>query len=214
MVFVESPGQLDFQFPQSIGPDIHDMSVVEFVLCLTNIRTKSYTSASLNALSELLASYLAGVKDPKTNSYFTSRVWKMAVYGFFVSAPLSHYLVLWLQKAFRGKTGLVWKIAQILASNLVVAPISNTVFLVSMAVIAGARTKEQIVGSVKAAFLPVMKASWVTSPIVLALAQAFVPEAAWVPFFSFFAFIVGTYNNVTVKKKRAAALREAEKKDL
>lgn len=47
----------------------------------------------------------------------------MALYGLLVSAPLSHYLIGLLQKAFAGKTSPRAKIAQIVASNLLVSPI-------------------------------------------------------------------------------------------
>ena len=50
---------------------------------------------------------------------------KMALYGFLISAPLGHVLVGALQKAFAGKTGTTARIAQILASNLLVAPIQT-----------------------------------------------------------------------------------------
>jgi peroxisomal membrane protein 2 len=177
------------------------------------IRTKAYTSATLGAVSELLASVLAGEKDPVTGSYYSSRVPKMALYGFFISAPLSHYLILGLQKAFRGKTGVLWKLAQIVASNLVVTPILSSVFVAYMAVVAGATNLRQVFAAWKVGFLPVVKASWLTSPITLAVAQAFIPEHAWVPFFSVFAFFLGTYNNMVVKKRRAQALRDAAKRD-
>ena len=47
----------------------------------------------------------------------------MAVYGFLVSAPLSHYLVGALQKAFKGRTTPRDRILQILASNLLISPV-------------------------------------------------------------------------------------------
>ena len=50
---------------------------------------------------------------------------KMALYGFLVSAPLGHLLVGLLQRAFRGRTGLGARVGQILASNLLVAPIQT-----------------------------------------------------------------------------------------
>ena len=52
-----------------------------------------------------------------------ARAFKMALYGFVVSAPLSHVLVGELQKAFAGRTGRAAKIGQVLASNLIVSPI-------------------------------------------------------------------------------------------
>jgi hypothetical protein len=76
-----------------------------------------------------------------------------------------------------------------------------------MAIIAGARTFHQIRATVKAGFWPVMRVSWITSPICLAFAQAFLPQETWVPFFNLVAFVIGTYINSHTKKKRLAALR-------
>jgi hypothetical protein len=61
-----------------------------------------------------------------------------------------------------------------------------------MAIIAGARTFHQVRATVKAGFWPVMKVSWITSPICLAFAQKFLPEQTWVPFFNIVAFIIGS----------------------
>lgn len=76
-----------------------------------------------------------------------------------------------------------------------------------MAIIAGARTFHQIRATVRAGFMPVMKVSWITSPIALAFAQAFLPQETWVPFFNFISFVIGTYINAHTKKKRLQALR-------
>lgn len=77
-----------------------------------------------------------------------------------------------------------------------------------MAVIAGARTWHQVRATVRAGFMPVMKVSWITSPLALAFAQKFLPEQTWVPFFNIVAFVIGTYINTHTKKKRLAALRK------
>jgi hypothetical protein len=76
-----------------------------------------------------------------------------------------------------------------------------------MAIIAGARAYHQVSATVRAGFLPVMKVSWVTSPLCLAFAQKFLPEQTWVPFFNIIAFFIGTYINARTKKLRMAALR-------
>jgi hypothetical protein len=89
-----------------------------------------------------------------------------------------------------------------------VSPIQNTIYLASMAVIAGARTWHQIRATVRAGFMPVMKVTWISSPIALAFAQKFLPEQTWVPFFNIVAFVIGTYINTHTKKKRLAALRK------
>ena len=77
-----------------------------------------------------------------------------------------------------------------------------------MAIIAGARTFHQVNATVRAGFMPVMKVTWITSPLALAFAQNFLPESTWVPFFNFIAFVIGTYINSHTKKKRLAALRK------
>ncbi|EGP90109.1 unnamed protein product [Zymoseptoria tritici ST99CH_1A5] len=170
------------------------------------LRTKMLTSGSLAGLQELLASWIA--KDRSKNGhYFTSRVPKMAAYGALISAPLGHVMISILQKAFAGRTSLKSKILQILLSNLIISPIQNGVYLFSMAIIAGARTFHQIRATVRAGFMPVMKVSWVTSPIALAFAQAFLPNELWVPFFNMVGFVIGTYINAHTKKKRLQALR-------
>lgn len=171
------------------------------------LRTKMLTSGSLAALQEVLASYLAHDRS-KHGHYISSRVPKMAAYGALISAPMGHLLIGLLQKIFAGRTSLRAKILQILASNLIIAPIQNSIYLASMAVIAGARTWHQIRATVRAGFMPVMKVSWITSPIALAFAQKFLPEQTWVPFFNILAFCIGTYINTHTKKKRLAALRK------
>lgn len=171
------------------------------------LRTKMLTSGSLAALQEVLASWLAHDRS-KNGHYVSSRVPKMAAYGAFISAPMGHFLIKMLQRVFAGRTSLKAKILQILTSNLIIAPIQNSVYLASMAIIAGARTWHQIRATVRAGFWPVMKVSWVTSPIALAFAQKFLPEQTWVPFFNIIAFVIGTYINTHTKKKRLAALRK------
>jgi len=82
-----------------------------------------------------------------------------------------------------------------------------------MAIIAGARTLHQVRATVNAGFMPVMKVSWITSPISLAFAQQFLPQETWVPFFNLIAFVIGTYINTITKKKRIAVLREKRAKE-
>jgi hypothetical protein len=82
-----------------------------------------------------------------------------------------------------------------------------------MAIIAGARTFHQVHATWKAGFMPVMKVSWVVSPLALAFAQKFLPEHTWVPFFNVVAFATGTYLNSVTKKKRLAALRKRHQED-
>jgi hypothetical protein len=90
---------------------------------------------TLSFLQEILASYIssAPIERPPKNApaishvlakaKVTPKTLKMAAYGAFISAPLGHVLLGALQRAFAGKTGTGAKIAQILANNLLLAPI-------------------------------------------------------------------------------------------
>ncbi|KAJ7492751.1 hypothetical protein FB451DRAFT_1219478 [Mycena latifolia] len=189
------------------------------------LRTKAITTATLCFLQEVLGSNIAKmpVKKPAYNApvllqllaraHVDLRAVKMALYGFLVSAPLSHYLVGALQKAFAGKTGTGAKVAQIFASNLLVAPIQTSAYLASMAVISGAKSVDEVLKTIKAGFFAVIRIQWVTSPIALTVAQTFVPVELWVPFFNLVQFVLGTYFNARVKQLRLAALAKKEEKD-
>ena len=142
----------------------------------------------MQLLQEVLASHIAGVpaqgvqkdasfyKHALARAKLDTKALKMAFYGFFISAPLGHLLVGLLQKVFAGRSDLKAKIGQILASNLVVAPIQvssesssclpiikettliwHAVYLASMAIINGAKTKDDIMRTVKGGFMNVMR---------------------------------------------------------
>ncbi|KAF7339582.1 Peroxisomal membrane protein PMP22 [Mycena sanguinolenta] len=159
-------------------------------------------------------------------SHIDMRAVKMAIYGFLVSAPISHYLVGMLQKAFAGKTSTGAKIGQIVASNLLVAPVQTVAYLGSMAIISGAKSVDEVLNTIKAGFFSVIRITWISSPIALTIAQKFVPVELWVlyfnaiqvrriyPFhhcFSLTSTPPRTYFNARVKQLRMAAIKKAEK---
>ncbi|BFZ57689.1 hypothetical protein PYCC9005_004742 [Savitreella phatthalungensis] len=178
-------------------------------LATNPLRTKMLTNMTLNGIQEVLASYLAGEKTAD-GSYVSDRVPKMMLYGLFISAPISHTLVTTLQKVFEGRTTPRDKVLQIIASNLIVSPIQNTAFLLTMAVIGGARTFDQAIAVWKAGFMKIMRISWISSPIAIAIAQKFLPPEAWVPFFNLIAFVFGTYVNQKTKKQMQQKRRLAK----
>jgi len=177
------------------------------------LQTKMVTSGVLSFLQEVLATRLARGSQKRTqdNSARTpsqplvsSKAYKMAIYGAFISAPMGHFLVGILQKSFAGKTSKLARFGQVLASNVFVAPIQAFVFLVSMCVINGLRDPQTILQSVKARFFPVLKITWVTSPLAILVAQTFIPPELWVPWFNLVSFSVGTYLNTRLKKLASA----------
>jgi len=189
------------------------------------LRTKCITAGTLCFTQEVLASHIAKApvqRPPKNASFIThllasarvdAKSFKMALYGLLVSAPLGHVLVGALQKKFAGKTGTGAKIGQILASNLLVAPIQTSVYLASMAVINGAKSFDDIVRTVKGGFMSVMRMTWITSPLSLIIAQKFIPQELWVPFFNLVGFVLGTYFTTSVKQARIKAEKAKKAKE-
>ncbi|KDR85340.1 hypothetical protein GALMADRAFT_234162 [Galerina marginata CBS 339.88] len=188
-------------------------------LALHPLRTKAFTTGTLCFLQEVLGSNISGTpakvsKDASPlvrllgSAHIDAKAVKMAIYGFLVSAPLSHLLIGLLQKAFAGRTSTRDKIAQIVASNLLISPIQTSSYLASMAVINGATSFDEVTKTVKAGFFSVIRISWVVSPLSMTIAQKFVPVDLWVPFFNAIQFVLGTYFNVRVKQLRLAAAKK------
>ncbi|KAF9171987.1 hypothetical protein BGX21_006647 [Mortierella sp. AD011] len=181
-------------------------------LAANPLRTKALTSGTLSGLQEITATKLSGMpqsKDPKDLIFgVNKRVVQMTLYGLLVSGPLAHALFELVTKRFIGKEGAKWKIAQILSSQLINSPIQNATYILAMALFAGARTTGQIKAAFKQGYMPMMRTSWVLSPIALVFAQKFLPPNVWVPFFNFVAFAFGTYVNTSIKKKRLAEMKK------
>jgi len=190
------------------------------------LRTKAITSATFCFLQEVIGSNVAGVPPNPTSkdasalskalvrAHINPKAFKMALYGFFVSAPLGHFLVGLVQKAFAGKVGLKYRLGQLLASNLLVSPIQVSVFLASVAVINGAKSVDEVIRTVKGGFFSVIRVHWVVSPLSMVIAQQFIPVELWAPFFNIVQFTVGTIFNIKGKRLRlAAAKKEAERKE-
>jgi len=187
------------------------------------LRTKSITAGTLCFVQEILASHIAreprpappkdapAVEHVLTAAKVDSKALKMAIYGSCVSAPLGHYLVGLLQRSFAGKTGTGAKIAQILCSNLLVAPIQTTVYLTSIAIIGGARSVDEVLRTVKGGFMAVMRMTWLSSPLAMVFAQKVLPQELWVPFFNLVGFVLGTYFTTLVKKRRIAEAKKPKK---
>jgi peroxisomal membrane protein 2 len=60
-----------------------------------------------------------------------------------------------------------------------------------MAVIAGAKTQDEVLRTVKAGFFSVIRITWIMSPLSMTIAQKFIPIELWVPFFNLLQFVLG-----------------------
>jgi len=172
------------------------------------LRTKAITSGMLSGLQEFVAQELSGTsrrrkgkaKENDQSNLIDEKILKMALYGFLVSGPLNHLLFEMLNKLFKNSTGAGAKLLQILTSQLIITPVQNTVYLIAMAVIAGIRTPDQIKKTVKKSLWPIMKMSWIVSPLAMGFAQKFLPPQLWVPFFNIVGFVFGVMANTKTKK--------------
>ncbi|KAF9189934.1 hypothetical protein BGZ51_009146 [Haplosporangium sp. Z 767] len=183
-------------------------------LAANPLRTKALTSGTLSGLQEITATKLSGMPKSKDPNDFIlgipKRVVQMALYGLLVSGPLAHTLFELVTKRFIGKEGAKWKVAQIMSTQLITSPIQNATYILAMALFAGAKSPSQIKAAFKSGYLPMMKTSWMISPISMAVAQKFLPPNIWVPFFNFVAFVFGTYVNTSIKKARMAQLKREQ----
>ena len=84
-----------------------------------------------------------------------------------------------LQKAFAGTTSARAKLGMILASNLFISPIQQSVYIAAMAIINGATTPQAIINAWKMSIWRVMKLSWVVSTVSMAIAQRFLAPEIW-----------------------------------
>ncbi|KAJ2866583.1 hypothetical protein GGI22_001255 [Coemansia erecta] len=199
------------------------------VLARQPLATKACTTATLNFLQEEIAQRSSGmraadnahekqaalqgvpVKKSVIERIVNKRVLQFSLYGLLVSGPLNHFLYELLGKVFanRPKTKLNMFLA-ILAQNIVISPILNSVFLAANAVIAGERSLENVASVVRARLLGMMKVSWVVFPCVQLFAAKALPPLVWVPFFNAIAFTFGTYFNTQGKIRTLKAKRLEE----
>ncbi|BGP41180.1 hypothetical protein JCM10449v2_005154 [Rhodotorula kratochvilovae] len=141
---------------------------------------------------------------------------KLAAYGFFVGAPLDHFLYGLLARAFAGRTSRHARVAEVATATVAILPVQNAVYLAALSIIGGAKSAKQVLAEVKGPFLGVMQLTAVVSTLSLAFAQRFVPPQALVPFLTLIAASVDTAVNVQAKKRafapeeRRRVQREAE----
>lgn len=177
------------------------------------LRTKCITSGIFNFIQDILGNHLAGVPPKRVSKdapfyeklaarlKLDSRALKMFVYGFFVSAPLSHFTTGVLQRVFAGRTNtFAGKLLQVLASLVFQAPLTVISYLSCTAVINGMRSTDEIVHFVKSRFLTLMKVSLFTTPFGMFVAQYCLPPELWVPWFNGVTFAIGTTLSVMIKK--------------
>lgn len=199
--------------------------------------TKSVTAAALAVLNETIATTISKdfrisrVLNVKVKHPFSLKIPLMALFAFAVNAPISHYGYIFLNKLFKGPLSRRDKVLQILTMLVTITPIQCSLIVSFISLInmkpafqslslseikRGAKT---VKAALKTSLLNVLKSSWVTSPIVLTVAQNYIHPDMWAVFTNIVYFFLGTGQNtflkIQAKKNQAyAKKREEIEKDI
>lgn len=130
------------------------------------------------------------------------------IYGAFVDTTLSYFLLEGVKTLFKELDNQTSNVLKYLVSLFVMIPLRTLVHIVSIALIAGARTFGQIKETVYAAMRPVVAVVVFVVPLAMAFAHKFVSEHLWPSFFGMVTFCVNTFVNASLKKMRLRALRQ------
>ena len=187
--------------------------------------TKMITNGVFLTVSEIIATNVSGLRPPPVKSTsplsdviavankagIDVKAAKMFIYATLINTPLSHVMTSTIQRLFTGRTSLQARVAQIVVYNLTVTLFMNTLTLVCMTYINGVRSADKIRSVVRATFWPVMRLSWSVQPILIAIAQSFLPAELWEPFFAFIRFLMNTYFNTIAKRRLASEDKTQDK---
>ncbi|KAG8892747.1 hypothetical protein FRB99_002467 [Tulasnella sp. 403] len=176
----------------------------------------------LSFFQEVIANHIAGVpfRTEKDASFIAklsaalkvdSRAFKMALYGFFISAPMGHYLNTAMLRIFAGRTSKKSKVARFCAQNFVVAPLQTFVFLISMAFIGGAKNRSEAMSKVHLGFGKMLGLTWVVQPAASWVAGRWVPIELWPPYYNLVYFTLGMYFKTQIKISQVRVMKTIKK---
>ncbi|AQZ11510.1 (ZYRO0B05434g) [Zygosaccharomyces parabailii] len=182
--------------------------------------TKALTGAILSSLGELISQLSTGVVSREGQSTLKrvrgvlkivarqpSKILLMFCYGGLINAPINHYLYGWITKYTNSKIVNVTlrRLLQLLASLLIVSPIQVGFLVSSLTVVnqnvgwALAKYPPMIKQNLRTKYFKILSSSWVTSTILVSIAQKYVEPAKWSVFFSFAYAILATGQNIYLK---------------
>ncbi|EGG05791.1 uncharacterized protein MELLADRAFT_72064 [Melampsora larici-populina 98AG31] len=190
--------------------------------------TKSITAALLGYYQEILARKLAGLNRPSKSSHpqlnylqslgFNIDALKLAGFGGLVAAPSTHILQVMLYAILaklegrnstvskaRQSPSFVSKFGLLLGSILFVSPIQNTIYIISMAILNGARSVKEIKAAWKRGFPKLTQLNLLVAPISGIFAARFLRPRGTFAFFTLLQFSLALYFNQLSKKLRLKA---------
>ncbi|KAH9825211.1 hypothetical protein DFH28DRAFT_877907 [Melampsora americana] len=192
--------------------------------------TKSITAAILGYYQEILARKLAGLHRSSKSSHpqlnylqslgFNLDALKLAGFGGLIAAPSTHFLQMILHailaklqagdgmsKSRRQSPSFLSKYGLLLGSILFVSPIQNTIYIISMAILNGARSVKEIKAAWKRGFPKLTQLNLLVAPISGIFAARFLRPRSTFAFFTLLQFSLALYFNQLSKKLKLKAKR-------
>ncbi|RLV90991.1 hypothetical protein JA1_004175 [Spathaspora sp. JA1] len=207
----------------------------KYVQCIIKypLLTKAITGAILNGLNEIISTTVTSdystieILGYKVNHVLSPKLIKMIIYGGLISTPTSHYMYHIINnKIFTGNLSKLGKILQILTSLFTVTPTICGIFVSWVSLINNYQVDKgefnlckevsKMVNIVKTGlkrgYKGILKTAMVTSLMSLIIAQNYIPQELWVVFFSSVSFVLGTIQNIKLKKLQKQARLDKEEK--
>ncbi|XP_003461173.1 peroxisomal membrane protein 2 [Cavia porcellus] len=128
------------------------------LLRLYPVHTKAATSGILSAVGNFLAQMIKKRKTEDSQSLDVSGPLRYAVYGFFVTGPLSHYLYLFLERWVPPEVPLA-TVKRLLLDRLFFAPAYLLLFFLAMSLLEG-KDAAAFATWVRSSFWPALKMNW------------------------------------------------------
>lgn len=193
--------------------------------------TKSVTAGVLAALNESIASLVTRDLKTKTitvktkqysiKHVFSPKILTMIVYGSLIVTPITHNMYAALNKIFKGPNlSKAMKLLQIATSLCTVTPLVSAIYVSWLSIINDydffklfrgksvdwnenfQEIKSIVINGLKKNYFAVVRTSAMTSVVTLAFAQNFLKPEMWVVFFNFVYFVLGTIQNIRVKRSQ------------
>lgn len=145
-----------------------------------------------------------------------SKVFFMFCYGGLINAPINHYMYGWITNATnkRMMSARIKKTVQLLASLSMVAPL-QVLFLVSTLTLLNSKVNNDIPAmlraikqGLKSKYLKILTSSWVSTSVLVSIAQNFIEPEKWSIFFSFAYAFLGTAQNIFLKLKDEPSIKK------
>ncbi|KAK9826536.1 hypothetical protein WJX74_001197 [Apatococcus lobatus] len=162
------------------------------------LRTKTLTSATLAALSDLAAQLLT------TKKVQWRRTVAFALYGLLWSGPANHYWQQFLQKAFKGRNDPRSIVQKVIVENLTFAPFANAVMMSFISTVIEGRSIQGTKEKLRRDFPPVIFSAWRVWPLASLINYRFVPLHLRVPFVSIMALCWSIFLIISSKKPSPA----------